>query len=177
MDYNKIPDKINNFRAYHGTAADDSVLLGVTDEVTLPDFSLKSETINLAGLAGDIDSPAEGQLEASQIAIPFSNVSKQSMSLVADDTKPIILRSAQEFIDKETGTKVYTNRTITVKGMTKGMNMGTLKKGGYGNPSITKNITYYKDVIDGETITEIDYINFKYIVNGVDRGAQISDLI
>ncbi len=177
MAYNRIPDKINNFNAYHGEATDDAKLIGVTSEVTLPTFTFKSENLNLAGFAGDLDSPTEGQLQSSTIEIPFSNISEQAMALLEDDTKPIVLRAAQEFIDKETGTKKYVNRTITIRGMTKETKMGSLVVGGYGNPSITKEVTYYKDVVDGKTIYEVDKINYKFVVNGVDKGAQIADLI
>ncbi len=177
LNYNYIPDKINNFNVYQGSVTADSRLMGVTNEVTLPTWTLKSETLALAGFAGDLDSPTEGQLESATIEITFSNISKQALALLEKDTEPIIMRSAQEFIDKETGTKVMVGRAITVKGMTKAVNFGTLTTGGFGNPSITKEITYYKDVIDDETVTEIDKINYKYVINGVDKGARISDLI
>lgn len=177
IDYNLIPDKINNFNAYKGTATNENRLLGTTNEVQLPEWELMSEMLNLAGFAGELDSPTEGQLKSAQIEIGFSNASSQMMALVEDDTEPIVLRGAQEFIDKETSTKVMKNRTITIKGMTKSFNMGSLKVGGYGSPSIKKEVTYYKDVIDGEVVTEIDKINFRYVVNGVDKGAQINEMI
>lgn len=177
LDYNYIPDKINNFNAYQDTVTPENKLLGVTNEVTLPTMTLKSETLNLAGFAGDLDSPTEGQFESAQIEITFSNISKQSLALLQDDTKPIVLRGAQEFINKESGTKEFKGRVITVKGMTKAVNFGSLTVGGYGNPSITKEITYYKDEVDGETIFEMDKINYKYVVNGVDKGAKINELI
>jgi len=177
LNYDFIPDKINNFNVYQDTVTSNSRLLGVTDEVTLPTFTLKSENLNLAGFAGDLDSPTEGQFESATIDIPFSNISKQALALLEDDTKPVILRSAQEFIDKESGTKKMIGRVITIKGMTKAINMGSLKVGGYGNPAITKEVTYYKDEIDGETIVEVDKINYKYVINGVDKGAKIAELI
>lgn len=177
MNYTKIPDKINNFNLYIDTAAVENRLMGVTDEVTLPSWEYMAETINLAGFAGEFESPTEGQLQNASIEIPFANTSIQSMEVVRKDTSPIIMRSAQEFIDKTTGVKVYEGRVITVKGMTKTFNYGSLKKSGYGNPSVTKNITYYKDEIDGTTITEIDKINFKFVVNGEDKLAQINDLV
>lgn len=177
LNFNYIPDKINNFNVYQDTVTGNSRLMGVSNEITLPTFTLKSETLNLAGFAGDLDSPTEGQFESAQVEIPFSNISKQSLALLEEDGKSIIIRGAQEFIDKETGKKEMVGRVITIKGMTKAVNFGTLTVGGYGNPSITKEVTYYKDEVDGETITEIDKINYKYIVNGVDKGAKIADLI
>ena len=49
-----IPDKIENFNVYLGTAADSNRLIGITDEITLPKLENMSETINLAGMAGGI---------------------------------------------------------------------------------------------------------------------------
>lgn len=172
-----IPDKINQFNLYRNTADNKNKVWGVTDEVTLPTFNNMSETISLAGMAGEIDSPTLGQLQSAEIEIPFSNISIQTLELVANDNEPIIMRAAQEFIDSETRAKKYMNRTVTVIGMTKSINYGSLKKGGYGNPSVTKEVTYYKDVIDGETATEVDKINGKYIVGGKDMLEEINKFV
>ena len=162
-----IPDKINNFNLYQGEVADTARLRGVTDEVTLPSMQYMSETLNLAGMAGEIDSPTAGQIQSVTIEIPFSNISKQNMELVANDGAPIIMRAAQEFINAENGSKSYKGRVITVKGMTKSI----------GNPSITKEVTYYKDVIDDEVVAEFDKLNGKCQINGQDVVTGINDLI
>lgn len=172
-----IPDKINNFNVYTGNVSTASKLIGVTDEVTLPNFESASETLSLAGMAGEIDSPAVGQFKSVSIDITFSNIARTSLELAASDSKPIILRGAQEFINPETSEKSFKNRTITVRGMTKAIDYGKLKKGGYGEPKITKEVTYYKEVIDGETITEIDKFNGKAIVGGVDLTKDVSSYI
>lgn len=177
MGKNLIPDKINQFNVYRKTAEAGSKLMGITDEVQLPTFTNMSESLNLAGFAGQFDSPTVGQLNSAQIEIPFSNISVQALDLVANDGDAIIMRAAQEFIDPETSAKIYKNRTITVKGMTKEVAYGSLKKGGYGNPKVTKEVTYYKDEVDGTVITEIDKFNYKYVVNGADMLEGISDMI
>jgi hypothetical protein len=152
--------------------------MGITAEMTLPTFNFMSETLNLAGMAGEVDSPAKGQLQSATIEIPFTNISKEGMAVASDDSKPLILRAEQEFLNTETLAKEMKGRVITVKGMTKAINMGTLKKGGYGNPSVTKEIVYYKDVVDGETITEIDKINGSpFTINGVNLAAESDNLI
>lgn len=177
-DTNLIPDKIGRFNAYSGDADQANKLLGITAEVTLPTFSYMSETLNLSGTAGEIDSPAKGQLQSAQMEIPFSNISEQAMSIAADDSKPLILRAEQEFINKETHAKVMKPRVITVKGFTKQINFGSLKKAGFGNPSITKEITYYKDEVDGVTITEVDKINGSpFTINGVNMAAESDSMI
>ncbi|MFQ9567916.1 MAG: phage major tail tube protein [Roseburia inulinivorans] len=172
-----IPDKIENFNVYLGTAADSNRLIGITDEITLPKLENMSETINLAGMAGEYDSPTVGQYKSMEIEIPFSNISKETLEIAARDNEPMIMRSSQEFIDPETHKKDRSNRTITVKGMTKAVNYGRLKKGSFGNPSITKEVTYYKDEIAGEVVTEIDKFNGKAVIGGVDMTKDILDYI
>ena len=173
----KIAEKINRFNAYVGTTDAKNKLAGITDEVTLPDFKEMSESLNLAGMGGEIDSPSVGNFESAQTEIPFSNISREMFRLVMDDSVPLILRSAQEELDTGTLKKGFIGRAITVKGMTKEVDYGKLKKGGYGEPKIIKEIVYYKDEYDGETVTEIDKFNNVYIVNGVNKMADISRLI
>ena len=100
-----IPDKIENFNVYLGTAADSNRLIGITDEITLPKLENMSETINLAGMAGEYDSPTVGQYKSMEIEIPFSNISKETLEIAARDNEPMIMRSSQEFIDPETHKK------------------------------------------------------------------------
>jgi P2 family phage contractile tail tube protein len=172
-----IPDKINNFNVYFETASDANKLIGVTDEQTLPNLQSMSESINLAGMAGEVDSPTVGQFQSAEFTITFSNIAKSSLEIAARDNVPLILRSAQEFIDPENSGKSFKQRTITVRGMTKAINFGTLKKGGYGKPSITKELYYYKDEIDGEVVAEVDKFNGKVIMAGQDLTKDILNYI
>jgi phage tail tube protein FII len=61
--------------------------------------------------------------------------------------------------------------------MTKAVNFGSLKKAGYGKPSITKEVYYYKEVIDDETVTEIDKLNGRAVIGGVDLTSDIQQYI
>lgn len=174
---NLIPDKINNYRVYAGTATEANKLIGVVDETKLPDVKNLTDTLNLAGMAGEVDSPAVGQYQSMEVEIVFSNIAVSSLEVAAKDNIPLIFRSAQEFINPEDSTKSFKNRTITLRGMTKGINFGSLKKGGYGKPSITKEVTYYKDVVDGTVVIEIDKFNGRSIIGGVDLTKDIIDCI
>lgn len=177
MSMNLIPDKINNYNVYTGTASEANKLIGVTDETTLIKLQNMSETISLAGMAGEIDSPTVGQYQSMEIQITFSNIARSSLDVASRDNVPLIFRSAQEFINPEDSTKSIKNRTITLRGMTKAIDFGTLKKSGYGKPSITKEVVYYKEVIDDEVVVEIDKFNGKAIIGGVDQTKEIQDYI
>lgn len=172
-----IAEKINRFNAYTDLVSAANKLVGVTAEVTLPEFEFTSETLSLAGMAGEVDSPSMGQVKSTQIEIPFSNVSYEMFRILADDNASVILRAAQEKIETDSLKKTHIGRVVTVKGMTKKVNYGKLVKGGYGNPSITKEVIYYKDELDGKVLTEVDKFNGKYVVNGQDIMADIEELI
>lgn len=169
----KLPDKIVSFNAYAGEVSDKNKLIGVTGEITLPTFEFMSETLDMAGIMGEVDSPAIGQLKSAEMEIPFAQITKKGLKLAADDSKQIILRSPMEMIDEAKHKKTVVGRTITVRGMTKSIDYGKLKKGGYGEPKIKKEILYYKDVLNGETVTEIDKLANVFMIAGTDMMKQI----
>lgn len=171
------PDKINNFNVYSGAVSTKNKLIGVTSEITLPNWENMSETLSLAGTSGEIDSPTVGQYKSAEIEISFSNIAKSTLQIAADDATPLILKSAQEFINPTTRAKEIASRTITICGMTKGVDYGKLKKGGFGEPKVKKEVTYYKEEIDGEVVTEIDKFNGKAVVAGKDMTKDILSYI
>ncbi len=173
----KIAEKINRFNVYVGKSEASNKLAGVTSEVTLVDFKEKSESLDLAGVGGDVDSPSIGSFESATMEIPFSNISEDMLKLVADDSQVIILRSAQEELDTSDLSRSMLGRTVTVKGMTKEIDFGKLKKGGYGEPKVVKEVVYYKDEYNGKTLVEIDKFNNIYKVNGKDMLQNINSLI
>ena len=172
-----IPEKLNRFKAYVGTVVSANQLAGITSEVTLPTFEMMSETLSLSGMNGEIDSPSPGQFKSATIEITFSNISKEMFELVADDSFALILRGAQEQIDTATQGKSFVQRALTCKGLTKSINYGKLKKGGYGEPSITKEVLYYKDEHDRTVVTELDKLNGKWVVNGKNMMADIESML
>ena len=104
-------------------------------------------------------------------------MSKEAFGIMCDDSTSIILKSVQEIFNTETLKKIHIVRTITIKGMTKGHDYGKLKKGGYGNPTIKKEVIYYKDQVGEDVIEEIDKFNGKAVINGEDVLGNVASLI
>ncbi len=173
----EIHEKTNIFKVYNGDTKDVNRVVGVTDEMTLPNFENLTETISMAGSMGEVDSPAVGHYKATQIEIPFTNISVEALNTLGHDGTPIVLKSIQEITNTETLAKTFEERTITVKGFTTGINLGKLKKGGYGNPSIKKSVCYYKEQLGDKTVFELDVFNGKTIVNGQSVLGGLEDMI
>lgn len=172
-----IPEKTNLYNVYVGDVNNAGKLAGVANELTLPEFEYMTETLSLAGMSGEVDSPSPGQYKSTQMEIGFTNISDGMLDMVADDNKTITIRSAQEVLDTENLSRGYKGRVITVRGMTKKINYGKLKKGGYGEPSVTKEVIYYKEVLDGKVITEVNKFGSSNIINGINVMADVESLI
>lgn len=159
----ELPDKINNFNVYDGKTK----LIGVSAEVTLPPFEPLTDTLNVAGMAGEIESEVIGSFGSMKIEIPFENIS-EDFFVFAASTNPVILRGSMEIFNTKTQAKHTIPVVLTVKGRTLTIDPGVLKKGGKGQPKITKEITYIKVTMNNTTQVEIDKLNNICIMGGVD---------
>src|SRR5690554_4594834 len=95
MSVNPIPDKVVNFNIYN----EEEKLVGVSGEVTLPNFEAIAETISGAGIAGEFESPTPGHFGSSQIEIPFRTIYDQSFKMMNPRGQTITLRGSQQIMD------------------------------------------------------------------------------
>lgn len=168
----ELPDKINNFNVYDGKTK----LIGISSEIQLPDFDPLTDTLNVAGMAGEIESEVIGSYGSMKIEIPFENLSDDFFAF-ARSTNPIVLRGAMEIFNTQSQAKSTIPIVVTVKGRTMNIKPGVLKKGGKGQPSVTKEITYIKITMNGSTQVELDKLNNICIMGGVDLLAKIRSQI
>ena len=75
---NTIPTKINRYNVYNKG----NRLLGVGEEMTLPDFEPSSETVTGAGILGEIDDPTVGYFSNQELEIPFRLLDKETADMM-----------------------------------------------------------------------------------------------
>lgn len=170
---NPIPEKVVNFNVYSHTEK----LVGVSGEITLPDFEAMTETVSGAGIAGEYESPTPGHYGSQEIEIPFRTISDSSFNLMKNAGKPIVLRAAQQSYDVAQGKTSTRPLKITVRGIPKGLTLGNL---GVGTPTETTNkleVLYIKIEESGKVLLEFDKLNFVFIVNGEDLLADVRNSI
>ena len=81
---NTIPTKINRYNVYNKG----NRLLGVGEEMALPDFEPSSETVTGAGILGEIDDPTVGYFSNQELEIPFRLLDKETADMM--DMKCIV---------------------------------------------------------------------------------------
>ena len=168
----ELPDKLNNFNVYDGKYK----LTGVASEITLPSLDPQTDTLNVAGMAGEIESEVIGSYGSMKLEIAFVNMCADLFAFAAS-TEPVVIRGSQEVFNTQTQAKDSVPIVITVKGRTLNINPGSFKKGGKGEPKITKEITYMKIVINNETQLELDKFNSIFILGGEDMLAKVRSQI
>jgi len=164
-----IPEKIVNYNVYD----EGEKLVGITGEVTLPNFEAMAEEISGAGIAGSFESPTPGHFSSLEMEIPFRTVTNQSFRLAVPGGRTITLRASQQGYDVSGGQVNYRGLKITVRGLPKGYNLGTAAVGQPTNTTNTIEVLYIKVEENGKTMLELDKLNFIYIVNGVDVLADV----
>lgn len=166
---NMIPEIINAYNVYLSGR-----LLGVSGETELPELEALTETIEAAGMLGEIEVPATGHFGSTKTTIPFAILHEDVFRLM-DTTKALelTLRGSEQFMDRSTGETKDVPVKIVLRGKATTNTLGKLVKGKKGEPKIEIEVFYLKVDVNDSNVVELDKLNFKYIVNGKDLLAKI----
>lgn len=168
----KIPEKINLFNAY----VQGSKLIGVSDEVTLPNFEAMTETISGAGIIGEIDSPAVGHFGSMELQVPFRTVWMPMFELMkALTTSELTLRGGIQCLTDD-GSSDFVQVRVVVKGRAKNTELGKMKQTEGMESSVTLELVYIMVELDGEVAVELDKLNAIFKLNGEDVMAKVRDM-
>lgn len=167
-----IPTKINRYNVYNRG----NRLLGMGDELTLPDFEPSSETVSGAGILGEIDDPTPGYFANQEIEIPFRILDKEATDML-DITKAVQLeiRGAEQTTNSEGDIEFLGVRAV-VRGRCKKFAPGKMKAGNPMDTTITLSILYILIELEGEPVLELDKMNEVFKINGNDILAKVKEL-
>ncbi|MFG6383464.1 MAG: phage major tail tube protein [Lachnospiraceae bacterium] len=164
MGYN-IPSKINSFNVYK----DGTKLIGISEEVTLPDFEAITETLSGPGIIGEIDDPTLGHFQSMEMEIPFRTMDKDLFILSNDiSSVTITLRGAIQYTINSSGATALKPMRVVVRGKNKGLTGGKAKQGSGTGSSIKLEILYILIEIGKVVEIELDKLNAVYRVHGKD---------
>lgn len=162
--------KINAYNVYR----DSKKLVGLSDEVTLPDFEGLTETISGPGILGEIDEPLLGHFGASEIEVPFRTLNEEMFDLLAQgQAVNLTLRMSIQAIVESTMATDFMPSRVVIKGKSKGFTGGSAKQGQGTGSSVKVEIIYILIEVNNKKKFELDKLNFVYKVNGVDLLAEV----
>lgn len=169
---NTIPTKINKYNVYSAG----NRLLGMGDEMTLPDFEASSETVSGAGILGEIDDPTVGYFGNQEIEISFRILDQEAVDML-DMTRAVQLevRGAQQTTDSA-GDIAFRQMRVVVRGRTKKLSPGKVKAGNPMDTSVTLTVLYILIELDGSPVLELDKLNEVFRINGKDVLAKVKEM-
>lgn len=169
MAVNVIPEKLNDFRVYLNGSSD---LKGIVD-LTLPSFEPLTESVKGAGIAGEYESPNIGHFQSMKLTLNWRVLNDDLSKFLAPVAQKIDCRGANQEFDAATGTYSMKSVRVLVQGTPGKIEPGKMEKGSPYEASTEIEVTYIKIEIDGKTVVELDKLNYKYVVNGVDYLAEV----
>lgn len=161
MAVTNVPEIINNFNVYNNGNA----LIGVSGEVTLPDFSAITETISGAGILGEYETAVVGNYGSMEQVIPFRNLDSDVFSIM-DPTQNVDLafRASSQSTVKATGALEYKSMRVVERGRLKAFTPGKLAMGKQMDAAVTLELMYILVEVDGKTVLEYDKLNSVFVV-------------
>jgi P2 family phage contractile tail tube protein len=166
----KLPEVINNYNVYD---EDSNKLIGISDEVTLPNIESKIATIAGAGLLGEYDAPVLGQFSAMESNIPFRMLYGDVFKLFKlNKVAKLTFRGSEQVMSD--GELEHVGLKVSIRGRAKSLEPGKLKGGESMNSSIKLALHYIKITVNGKTKLLLDILNGKLEVDGKDMLSQIS---
>lgn len=159
----EVPKVLRKF----GTYVDGKGYLGICDECELPKIAIKKEDIRGGGMDGSI--PADMGLEPLSSMLNFLDMRPElfkHFGLIDGKDVKIALRGAQ-------GIGPTTDTIIAdLQGGFSEIDPGSWKAGDKPGNKFTADLKYYRLRINGKTAFEIDFLNNKRVIGGVDQLAE-----
>ena len=166
-----IPEVLNHYNVYNDKA---KKLIGISGEIELGELEALTDTLEGAGVLGEIEDAVTGQFASIKIKIPFSVLYEDMFSIIDTTTPPqLTLRASMQCMDPTTGSTGYYPVKIVVRGKATNTNLGKAIKGKKMEPEVELEVLYIKIQINNKTTLELDKLNFKFVLNGKDMLAKI----
>jgi P2 family phage contractile tail tube protein len=166
------PDKLNNFSVF----IDGDKLLGVVD-VTLPNLTPLKETSKGSGINGEIETRAIGHYGPLKLQITWRRATNQAHLLANPEGKTIELRAAGQVIDSNTYNFEFSKIRVVVRASGSDLQQGKFDPATAMGTTTEVECLYLKVEEDGVVLHEIDKLNFKSVINGVDELSEVRSIL
>ena len=134
----------------------------------LPDVTLGSAEMKGAGMIGTVNIPDPNNIDVMESSITTLDDSGDASLLNDTESVEVILNWAVDKVGTD-GSSDYIVHRAVIKGKASVLPGGEKKKGEAAEKEHKISTWYYKEEIDGKTITLIDMFAPKCVINGVDR--------
>lgn len=169
----KYGSKTVNYSIYH-KQNNRMVALGDTTSLQLPSIEYQSDSMKGAGIMGEIDMPSASPGGMS-FSVSLRVDGEEAAALGAPSVQELEVRWVTDRLDSS-GMKLGVDaHKAIIKGYTKKFDPGKVESGAAQDASIDVEVFYYKKVLNGNAIVEVDKLNGVLMIGGIDYYKQVKD--
>ena len=146
-------------------------------QATLPNITYLTQTLTGAGIGGNVDVAVIGHIEAMRLTLNFPTITKQSLVLAEPRRHNIDLRAAVQDEDTVSG-KIVTRSVKNIMVVEPvAYNPGNIAPASRSDGSGEYSVLSWAMYVDAEKTLDIDPLNMKWFINGVDYLAPVRKAI
>ena len=139
----------------------------------LPDKNQKVISMSGAGIGGDVEIPVNGHFDAMTLEMNFPNYSPRIARLREHRRHTIECRVAQQVEDRVKGEIVTDAVKHVFTLIPKSASGGDVAPASASNTKIAFSVRYWATYVNGVLMDEIDQLNRKDVINGIDYNAHV----
>lgn len=162
-----LPRKLYDFNVI----IDGFPMAGLAEEITLPKLTRKMEELWNSGMAGAVK--MDMGIEAGELEFTLTQFDREVLTrygvTAVDGVNVRFLGAARA----DSGSGTVEAIEIQARGRWEEIDFGSAKKGDKTAMKVKMPLAYYKYSSDGRSLIEIDWVNGKEVVGGIDRTAEI----
>lgn len=145
--------------------------------VKLPEIQYKKVTSEGAGIMGGLDIPMAGMIDPMSVDIDFNSVTEAAMALGDGQWHNVALYEAFQYFNSESGMEELETDRIEMSIRCTKTNLGTVATASAADASGTYSCRKLKVYKAGKVVMDIDQLNTKHVVNGVDAAAPLREAL
>lgn len=168
-----VPDRLIGFNLFD----EDGQRFESVVDVELPSLEYMMETLNGAGIAGESDMPAIGQLGTLNTTISLRTPTGELALFSEPRGHMVLIKGAMQLYEAGTGRLVPAPVSATMRCLPSKSNVGKFETGKRTDSSVELVVDYYKLEIAGKVLHEVDKLNYKCVINGVDTLEEVRQMI
>lgn len=164
----RIDETLINYSVFAGAKE----MLGTAD-ITPPDISWMTGELTGAGVAGAIEYPIIGHLNAMSVKISFRTMTANALNFIVPDRQQIEVRGARQDEDTETGRLIVVPIKHVYVFAGKSYSPGVFAPQANANGSGEYAVRYWGVYENGKMLAEFDPLNYICMIGGVDYLASV----
>ena len=161
-------ESVINYEVYE----DNNTFLGIT-ETTMPSISFLTQTLSGAGIGGNIEAVITSMVDAMTVVFNFRQPTERTMQLAEPRSHTLTIRVAQQYEDPVAAALGVESVKHVMRVIPKNFNFGSLKPAAPADGSSEHAVRYWAVFAKGKKMVEIDPINNRCYINGVDYAAPV----